>query len=439
MKNKAILSAVFVIMVFFSGCQKPQRAKQYDRPLPPGELALRKITNPDEVPDFTEGCYGLADMQKAIDNSLNYLSKPSSKRFFPYGDITHQRVTDSLKAFKKLVTSGLRGREFSESIREQFDVYVSVGCDDKGTVLFTGYYTPIFEGSPVATERFRYPLYGPPDNLAKGPNGEILGRRGADGQMTPCPPRADIENSGILKGKELVWLADPFEAYIAHVQGSAKIKMPNGQLVTIGYAANNGYEYHGIAEKLISDGRIPADKMSLSAMIDYFKANVNQVLEYTKLNPRFVFFQKSEGPARGSLNEPVTPMRTIATDKSVYPRACLAFISTVMPRMTGNNIFQNPYEGFALDQDTGGAIRAAGRCDVYIGQGETAGKLAGQTYQEGRLYYLFLKPAYQHALPPEPPGNHQSSEADHSQTTKQSGLTDDTKQQPSSKVSSTGQ
>ena len=48
--------------------------------------------------------------------------------------------------------------------------------------------------------------------------------------------------------------------------------------------------------------------------------------------------------------------------------------------------------GFALDQDTGGAIRAAGRCDVYMGVGDRAGELAGGTYREGRLYYLFVKP-----------------------------------------------
>jgi membrane-bound lytic murein transglycosylase A len=47
--------------------------------------------------------------------------------------------------------------------------------------------------------------------------------------------------------------------------------------------------------------------------------------------------------------------------------------------------------GFALDQDTGGAIRAAGRCHVYMGVGDHVAELAGGTYREGRLYYLFIK------------------------------------------------
>jgi membrane-bound lytic murein transglycosylase A len=109
-------------------------------------------------------------------------------------------------------------------------------------------------------------------------------------------------------------------------------------------------------------------------------------------NPRYVFFQIGEGPPRGSLNEPVTAWRTIATDKSIFPRACPAFIATTLPQMERGVMVTRPYSGFALDQDTGGAIRAAGRCDVYMGVGDEAGQLAGQIYQEGRLYYLFLKP-----------------------------------------------
>ncbi|UCF17381.1 MAG: hypothetical protein JSW59_07935, partial [Phycisphaerales bacterium] len=103
-------------------------------------------------------------------------------------------------------------------------------------------------------------------------------------------------------------------------------------------------------------------------------------------------FKEEGGPPVGCLNEPVTPVRTIATDKSIFPRASLAFITTKLPRAVGGATVRQTYTGFALDQDAGGAIRAAGRCDVYMGEGETAGKLAGQTHKEGRLYYLFLKP-----------------------------------------------
>ena len=195
----------------------------------------------------------------------------------------------------------------------------------------------------------------------------------------------------MLKGNELVWLSDPFEVYIAHVQGSAKIRLPNKELITIGYAANNGHEYRGISQELVKDGRIPADQISLSAMIDYFKKNPSQIDMYVSKNPRFVFFRKEEGQPMGSLNEPVIAKRSVATDKSIFPRGALVFITTKLPRIDNSTVIKRIYNGFALDQDTGGAIRAPGRCDVYMGQGDTAGKLAGQTYQEGKLYYLFLK------------------------------------------------
>jgi membrane-bound lytic murein transglycosylase A len=398
MKNKVLLvTGLLVLALTAIGCQK-QRARvieptDYDKPLPPGQLALRKITNPAEIPDFTDACHNLSNLSEAIDNSLNYLNKPSSRGFYPYADITHQQVVDSLTTFKELINSGLTGRALNDAIHQKFDVYISVGCDNFGTVLFTGYYTPIFDGSTVKTDRFQYPLYRQPDDLVKGENGQILGRRGPTGELSPYPARAEIENSNMLAGSEIVWLDDPFKVYVAHVQGSVIIRMPDGSQITYGYAANNGHEYHSIIKQLISEGKIPADRVNLAALLDFFKANSSLVRQYTQINPRFVFFKQNsanEGP-RGSLNEQVIAYRTLATDKSIFPRASLAFFSTKLPRLIGNSTYIDPFAGFALDQDTGGAIRAPGRCDIYLGQGDDAGKLAGQTYQEGRLYYLFLK------------------------------------------------
>jgi membrane-bound lytic murein transglycosylase A len=392
MKHKILLSLLLIITTVITGCKSQQRAETtYDRPLLPGQSALIKITDPYQIPDFTMACFDLADLRTGIDRSLNYLRKPSSRQFFPLGDVTHKRAVDSLEAFAEMIDSRLTPRSMNETIRAKFDVYMSVGCDDIGTVLFTGYYTPIFDGSMKRTERFQYPLYKTPKDLVKGPDGETLGQRGTGGVLTQFPPRAIIESTKMLKGTELIWLSDPFEVYIAHVQGSAKIRLPNSKLITVGYAANNGHDYHSISKELVNDGRIRTDQLSLAAMIDYFKANPNLVDSYTWRNPRFVFFEIQDGEPRGSLNEQVIPLRTIATDKSIFPRGCLTFISTRLPRETAGTISNQFYSGFALDQDTGGAIRAPGRCDVYMGIGDEAGRLAGQTYQEGKLYYLFLK------------------------------------------------
>jgi membrane-bound lytic murein transglycosylase A len=409
MKKRIFPAIGLIITILIIGCHKSQTLVQTDLPLPetkmekylrqlpPGELALRKITDPAEIPDFTGACNDLSNLRTAIINSLDYLKKPSSKQFYPYGEINHKQVEDSLNAFLKLIDSGYKGAQLNALIRERFDIYLSVGCDNKGTVLFTGYYTPIFEGSTQAGGRFKYPLYGQPEDLVKNSEGTTLGRRVGD-NIVPYPPRAEIEKSGILKGKEIIWLSDPFEAYIAHVQGSAKIRQSDGSIIGIGYVANSGHEYKSIAQRMLDDGKISRDQMSLSSMIAYFKSHPDEVPEYTRMNPRFVFFHRTDGQPRGSLNEPVTTLRTIATDKSIFPRASLAFISTTLPRTSGGSLIQSQYSGFTLDQDTGGAIRAPGRCDVYMGQGDTAGEMAGQTFREGRLYYLFIKPEYQNAM-----------------------------------------
>jgi len=388
-----MLAGLLLSMVALMGCQtkRPAAKPQYDKPLPPGQLALRKIEDPSLYPDFTGGWRDLDSLKAAIRNSLSYLAKPSSKQYFPYAHISHAQVVASLEEFLRLLDSGARPEEINGLIGAGFDVYESVGCDDQGTVLFTGYYTPIFEGSRVQTAQFNYPLYKVPVDLVKGADGETLGRRGPDGKLTTYPARAEIEQSGMLRGQELIWLSDPFESYVAHVQGSAKVRLPDGQIITVGYAANNGHEYASVSEHLVAEGKIGSDRISLATMIDYFKQHPNEVQTCVQANPRYVFFQSSEGTPRGSLNEPVTPWRTIATDKSIFPRGCLAFISTTLPSMQAGDISMQAYAGFALDQDTGGAIRAPGRCDIYMGEGDEAGQLAGQTYQEGHLYYLSVR------------------------------------------------
>jgi membrane-bound lytic murein transglycosylase A len=380
-----------IAFLVLAGCEKrsvvvrtdfPEPQKDYTRQLPPGELALRKITDPSQIPDYTKAFSDTDGLLEAISNSLNYMAKPSSQKFYPYSGITHEHAVRSLQELKKLVASGLSPQQMNTVLREKFDTYISVGCDNQGTVLFTGYYTPIFNGSPVLTDLYKYPLYKSPNDLLKGPDGKILGQKGTDGQIRQYPSREDIQKSNILAGLELVWLGDPFEVYIVHVQGSAKIRMPDGQIEMVGYAAHNGWEYQSIRQKMIADGKLTEKNINMKAMIDYFKAHPDEVDLYVNKNPRFVFFKSEEGNPRGSLNESVTPFRTIATDKTIYPRAMFAFVAVDMDRTVG----------FVLDQDTGGAIRAAGRCDVYLGVGDDAGELAGKTYREGLLYYLFIKP-----------------------------------------------
>jgi membrane-bound lytic murein transglycosylase A len=381
----------------------PSEAKDYDRPLPPGQLALRKIMDPNDFPDFSGAMGDVEALKKAIRHSISYMSKPSSQQFYPYGEITHAQAMASLKHFLSMLESGVTsGDQLNRRIREEFDCWISVGCDDKGTVLYTGYYCPIFDASTVRTEKFKWPLYKrPADLVSDAKTGKILGRKMTDGSLQPYPTRQEIEQSGMLRGQELVWLPDRFEAYVVTVQGSAKLRMPDGQMFEIGYAGNNGHDYKSVGRALLADKQLSKGDLSLQGMIEYFKRNPQQMDYYLFKNPRYVFFQPRTGGPFGSLNEPVTPWRSIATDKDVFPRANVSFLVADDFPIPGRGASLGHYTAFACDQDTGGAIRAAGRCDVFMGVGEAAGSLAGRIYSEGKLYYLFSRRAPTPTTPPD--------------------------------------
>ena len=218
MKIRIIFLVLLSVIAFLvlAGCEKrsvivrtnfPEHQKDYTRQLPPGELALRKITDPSQIPDYTKAFSDTDGLLEAISNSLNYMAKPSSQKFYPYGGITHEHAVRTLQELKKLVASGLSPGQMNTVLREKFDTYISVGCDNQGTVLFTGYYTPIFDGSPIRTDRYKYPLYKAPHDLLKGPDGKILGQKGPDGQIRQYPSREDIQKSNILAGLSLYGLA----------------------------------------------------------------------------------------------------------------------------------------------------------------------------------------------------------------------------------------
>jgi peptidoglycan lytic transglycosylase A len=370
------------------GCAKPQPLplvdikKDYDRPLPPGQFALRQI-DPSQYPAFGEGWYKAkgTTLREAITNSINYLNKRSSKKYYPLGPITHERALASLHTFLQILDQANSPEALDQLIRDNFDVYMSVGCDDEGTVLFTGYYSPIFDGSLTQTEQFNVPLYRLPPDLQKDEEGNPIGG--------PWKTRQEIETSGILAGQEIAWVGDRFEAYVFTVQGSGFIRLPDGSLTEIGYAGHNGHEYTPIGKQLIADGKIDRFKLSLDTMIRHFKEHPEDLDTYLFQNQRYVFFRESAGGPYGCLAERVIPYHSIATDKEIFPRACLAFTDTRIPHEPG--VSKRPFRSFVLDQDRGAAIRAPGRTDIYMGVGEDAGKMAGFTYSEGKLYYLFAK------------------------------------------------
>jgi membrane-bound lytic murein transglycosylase A len=400
--------------VLAGGCDKAVKKKpDYNRPLPPGASALRLLLDFSQWPNLREPFDRKdAPLMEALDRSITWYTRPSSKQFFPLYDVTHVRARTSTYAMKKLLESSATAAEFEAGVRDQFNCYTSVGYDDTGSMLYTGYFTPIFKGSKTPTAQYSFPLYKKPPDLKIDPvSGKVLGRDGGSGTYTTYPSRAELEKSDALKGLELVYVATRLDQYVIQVNGSAKIDLADGSSMYIGYSGNNGHEYTGLGATLLKEGVIPAEKLSLAAIRAYFAGKEDQLEKYIARNERFVFFTEYDGttwPA-GSLNVKVTPLRTLATDKEIFPRGAIVVVNTKVAGGGGAAAPEAPAKGdgksdaaapvaathtfnqFMLDQDTGGAIRAAGRGDIYMGIGPEAEQLAGAQFAEGRLYYFFLK------------------------------------------------
>ncbi len=388
---------VFSALLLLGGCKSREKA-EYARPLPPGAPALRKVA----IADWPDLRYALPlndGFMAATRRSLQWFDYPSTKAFFPIEGISHEQAHASVFALPTLASQSASIDAFVEQMKDEFDLYESVGWNGKGAVLFTGYYTPIYAASRVRTPEFRFPLYQRPADLVTDPKtGEIKGRRIVDGlneRIEPYPPRIEIEGTNMLAGGELVWLRSRLDAYIIEVQGSAKLNMTDGSSMLIGYAGTNGHEYSSLRQMLIEDEKIDKHTANLPMIRRYFDEHPDELDRYVKRNDRFIFFKaydSTDWPA-GSLGFKVEPGVSLATDKRIFPRGGITMMRTKLVDMqTRTSVPMRRATQFMLDQDTGGAIRAPGRADIYFGIGPEAEANAGWQVSEGRLYYFFLKP-----------------------------------------------
>ena len=167
--------------------------------------------------------------------------------------------------------------------------------------------------------------------------------------------------------------------------------MDDGELMYIGCAGKTDRDYTGLGHSVLEAGLLPPEKLSLRAIRRLYDKDPKTINNLIDNNESFVFFREYDGgnwPA-GSLGVPVTAERSIATDKKIFPRGGVVLVDTTVRSLTGE---KKSFIQFMTDQDTGGAIRAPGRADLFMGVGPTAGIKAGGQYAEGQLYYLFLKP-----------------------------------------------
>lgn len=270
----------------------------------------------------------------------------------------------------------------------------AVANNDRADGLFTGYFEIEVRGATVRDGRFNVPVYRlPPDHVTVNLGdfdpklaGTTLVGRVEGGKLQPYFARGDIQN-GVLAGKgaELVWLDDPLDAFMLHIQGSGRVTLPDGRKARIGYAGNNGYPYSSIGRALIDRGELEAHAASWPNIRAWMEANKGKAADLLAINQRYIFFDEiaGDGPI-GAQGVALTAGRSMAVDARYIPLGLPLWLDTTMP---GEN--SGPLRRLMMAQDTGSAIKGPVRGDFFWGTGEAALEYAGRMKNTGR-YYLLL-------------------------------------------------
>ena len=236
---------------------------------------------------------------------------------------------------------------------------------------------------PVATEQAVAPPVAPAPGRRATRSTPAVVPRGP-----PFPPRGEIEDGALAgRGLELAWVDSAVDAFFLHIQGSGRVVLPDGRLLRIGYAAQNGHPYRGIGRVLIERGAIRRDEMSMQAIRAWLAAAPLEVArDLMRLNASYIFFRLVEGLRPedgpiGAMGVSLTPLRSVAIDPAFVPMGAPLFLAGAAP-----------LPRLVVAQDTGGAIRGPGRVDLFWGWDAASGLHAGGTYQPARMFLLRPRP-----------------------------------------------
>lgn len=262
---------------------------------------------------------------------------------------------------------------------------VQVG-DGRG--LATGYYEPEILGSRTRRPGYEVPVYGLPNDLIEADlgqwNPDLAGRRirgRVEGnRFVQYHDRAAID-AGALAGRnlEIAWAADPVELFFLQIQGSGRLRLPDGGIMRIGYAGQNGRDYVGIGALLRNRGVLQPGEASMQGLMSYLRRQPDGGRSVMQENGSWVFFRELTGPGPlGALGLPVTARASVAADPAYVPLGAPVFLA--FDRAEANGLW--------IAQDTGGAIRGANRFDTFWGAGDDARAIAGGMSSRGAALIL---------------------------------------------------
>lgn len=321
-------------------------------------------------------------------------SEPSLRPGRPPGEALRRAAAEAMRLDAK---DPAAARAFFETAFAPFEV-----TPPGGGGFLTGYFEPVLPGSLVRTADFTAPLLARPEDLvtlspgatAPGLDPALQSARRTPAGLVPYPDRAAIEDGALGDlARPLVWLADAVEVFIVQVQGSARIRLPDGRTLRAAYAGRNGRPYTSIGRILVQEGRIAADAMSLERLTGWLRAHPEEARAIMRRNASYVFFallddpDPSLGPVGGE-GVPLTPGRSLAVDRTLWAYGLPFWIEADLPRADGRPERVNR---LMIAQDTGSAILGPARGDYFVGTGPEAGTRAGLIRHPARFVVLLPK------------------------------------------------
>lgn len=280
-----------------------------------------------------------------------------------------------------------------------------------GVGLNTGYYEPELAGARTWSMEYSVPLYKRPPELVdvdlgifrENLRGQRIAGRIEGNRLVPYADRGQIEEGALKnRGLELAWVRDPYEAFFLHIQGSGRVRLPDGSIMRVGYDGQNGHQYQGMGRLLLDRGLLAPGQATMQGIIAWARANPEKAREIMRENRSFIFFRELEGDGPlGALGIALTPYTSVATDPRFIPLGVPLWLDTAYPNPQDRRRHL-PLSRLMVAQDTGGAIKGPNRLDLFWGAGETAAMIAGGLAWRGVTTLLLPKPVVQRLLATKP-------------------------------------
>jgi membrane-bound lytic murein transglycosylase A len=317
--------------------------------------------------------------------------------------VREARVIDAPLAeiCRQAVKAGSTGERRARAFFERRFRPVHIAKLEESEGFLTGYYEPVVEGSRVSTPEFTVPMYRRPDDLipeiapagAQFANKGLAWRQVGDTRV-PYYDRAEIEDGALAgKGLEICWLKSPIDAFFIHIQGSARVRLQDGKVLRLNYAAHNGQPYTAVGGLLIRRNEIAREEMSMDRIRQWMLAKPEEAKELRRQNRSFIFFRvaelKDDEEAVGAQGIPLKAGRSIAVDRHLHAYGTPFWIDAELP-LSGETA-KDRFRRLMIAQDTGSAILGPARGDIYFGAGEEAGRIAGRIKHPGRFVMLVPK------------------------------------------------